>query len=134
MVEPGEVELMDLVALSEATAALMATGAVQGVGEQVATSTLTGVLRRIREIFVGDRRALESLDQTRATGDEAASRELAAALRWYAERDPEFAADLERWAGTAPSGVVQNVRAGRDAYVAARDQIVTHRHGRAADD
>ncbi|WP_329260723.1 hypothetical protein OG417_24940 [Actinoallomurus sp. NBC_01490] len=116
---------MDLAILAETTAALVATGAAQGVGEHVATSAFSGMVRRIREVFRADRRALQSLDETVATGDETAARDLTAALRWYAERDETFAADLDRWAG---SGVAQQVRAGRDAYVAGRDQTVTHNH------
>lgn len=116
---------MDLVAVSEATAALVAAGAAQGVGEQAATGAVSGMLRRIREVFGGDRRALDSLDETASTGAETAVRELASALRWYAERDRAFAAELERWAGGGRTEVNQNVRAGRDAFVAGRDQQVT---------
>lgn len=116
---------MDLVTLSEATAALVATGAAQGVGEHIATGAFSGMVRRIREVFGADRRALQSLDETVATGEETAARDLAAALRWHAERDEAFAADLDRWAGET---VTQKVRADRDAYVAGRDQTVTHNH------
>ena len=114
---------MDLVTLSETTAGLVAAGAAQGLGEHVATGAFSGMVRRIREVFRSDRRALQSLDETVATGEETAARDLAAALRWHAERDETFAADLGRWAGNE---VVQKVRAGRDAYVAGRDQTVTH--------
>ncbi|MFV2179293.1 hypothetical protein ACFHW2_13570 [Actinomadura sp. LOL_016] len=120
---------MDLVALSEATAALVAAGAAQGVGEQAAT----GILERIRSVFRGDSRATESLEEAAATGEETAVRELAESLRWYARRDEEFAADLGRWAEAHPQ-VTQNVLAGRDAYTAGRDQTVTHHHGAASDD
>jgi hypothetical protein len=115
---------MDLVALSEATAALVAAGAAQNVGEQA----VTGMMDRIRNVFRGDARATESLDEAVATGDETSVRELADALRWHARRDEEFAADLERWAAVHTQ-VAQNVRAGRDAYTAGRDQTVTHHHG-----
>lgn len=125
--------LMDLVALSEATAALVASGAAQGVGEQVATGALAGTLRRIREVFGDDRRAQESLDEVAASGDATALRELAAALRWYAERDGGFASDLQRWAGSVHTEVRQQVRAGRDAYVAGRDQTVMHHHNQVED-
>ncbi|CND88784.1 Uncharacterised protein [Mycobacterium tuberculosis] len=124
----AEVGLMDLVAVSEATAALVAAGAAGAMGEQAAT----GMLERIRNVFRGDARATGSLEEAAAGGDETAMQELAESLRWYARRDEEFAADLERWAA-AHSEVTQNVRAGRDAYVAGRDQTVTHHHG-ASDD
>ncbi|HEU5157654.1 MAG TPA: hypothetical protein VFU43_11720 [Streptosporangiaceae bacterium] len=91
------------------------------------------MLQRIRQVFGGDRRAQESLDQAASTGAEEAARELAAALRWYAERDRDFAAELERWAASPQPHVTQTVHAGRDAYVAGGDQTVTHHHKRADD-
>lgn len=118
---------MDLVALSEAAAALVAagaTGAAQSAGEQATA----GMLERIRSVFRGDARATESLDEAASTGDEASVQELAESLRWYARRDEEFAADLERWTGGHVE-VTQHVSAGRDAYTAGRDQTVTHHHG-----
>jgi len=56
--------------------------------------------------------------------------ELAAALAWYARRDQTFAHQLAAWAAqVGTSGVTQQVRAGRDAYIAGRDQTVTnYRH------
>jgi hypothetical protein len=116
---------MDLVAVSETAAALVAAGAAQGVGEQAAT----GIIERIRGVFRGDARATESLELATSSGDEAAVQELAESLRWYARRDEEFAADLERWAAMAGTHVTQNVRAGRDAYTAGRDQHITRHDG-----
>ncbi|TYB49541.1 hypothetical protein [Actinomadura chibensis] len=119
---------MDLVALSEAAAALVAagaTGAAQTAGEQATT----GMLQRIRSVFRGDARATESLEEAASTGDETAVQELAESLRWYARRDEEFAAELERWAGGHVQQVTQNVIAARDAYTAGRDQTVTNYHG-----
>jgi hypothetical protein len=64
----------------------------------------------------------------RAQRDEpGAVAKLASALAWYARRDQAFAEDLAAWAAQAGTGgVTQQVHAGRDAYVAGRDQTVTN--------
>jgi hypothetical protein len=53
--------------------------------------------------------------------------ELASALAWYGRRDQAFAELLAAWAAQAgPGGVTQQIRAGRDAYAAGRDQTVVN--------
>ncbi|GAA4506343.1 hypothetical protein [Nonomuraea ferruginea] len=88
------------------------------------------IRERIRIVFGGDPRSADALERAVATPeDESALHELAEALRWYAERDRAFADEMAEWARqTASSGkVVQNVRAGRDAYTAGRDMTVQQR-------
>jgi hypothetical protein len=69
---------------------------------------------------------MDALDRTRQ-GEPGAVAELAAALAWYAHRDQAFAEELVRWSVRAGRGTVtQQVHAGRDAYVAGRDQAVTN--------
>jgi hypothetical protein len=118
---------LDLVAVSQAVAALVASGAGKELTEDLGRGVVAAVVDRARKVFGRDRRSLDALEQAQKDGSAAAIADLAAALRWYAQRDAAFAADLERWADQARSaGVSQEVRAGRDAYTAGRDQTVVN--------
>ena len=92
---------------------------------------MTGIVARVRKVFGSDARSVDALEQARQDGGQAAVAELAAALAWYARRDEEFAQELAGWAAQAGAGgVTQNIRAGRDAYTAGRDQtVVNYRPG-----
>lgn len=118
---------MDLVAVSQAVAALVASGAGKELTEEVGRGVVAAVVERVRKVFGRDRRSLDALKQASQDGSPAAVADLAAALRWYAERDVAFAAELSRWADEARSTKTsQQVRAGRDAYTAGRDQTVVN--------
>lgn len=124
---------MDVAAVSEAVALMAATGAVSGLGEQAALSVVERIRARVRAVFGSDARSVDALE--RAVDEPSAEGrvgELAAALAWYARRDEEFAGELAGWAREygEPGTVVQNVRAGRDAYTAGRDMTV-HQRGSA---
>lgn len=121
---------MDIAAVSSAVALMVAGGAATTMGEQVALDLVERIRERIRAIFGSDERSAEMLDQAiEEPGDESRIRSLAEALSWYARRDEEFAGELEGWARDhpAPASLVQNVRAGRDAYAAGRDMTVNQR-------
>jgi N-acetylglucosamine kinase-like BadF-type ATPase len=106
---------MDLVAVSEVVAGLVAAGAGKELTEDVGRGLVTAVVERVRKLFGHDHRSLDALEQAQQVGS-AAVADLAAALRWYAERDAAFAAELARWAKEAlPTGGSQQVHAGRDA-------------------
>jgi len=115
---------MDLVAASESVAALVASGAGKEIGDGVGRSLVTAVVAGVHKVFGSDRRSVDALEQASNTGSSAAADEFAAALRWYAQRDPAFAADLVDWAERATPAVSQEVHAGRDSFVAGRDQTV----------
>jgi hypothetical protein len=121
---------LDVGAVSETVAELVATGAVKEVGAQAAKGVVRKIVERVRAVFGGDRRSVEALDRACEEPSPQRVGELAAALRWYAERDAGFAAELEQWAAMAASHstVDQEVHAGRDAYVAGRDQSVVHHY------
>jgi hypothetical protein len=120
---------VDVAAVSEAVALMAATGAVSGVSESAALGVVARIRERVRHVFGSDARSADALE--RAVGDPSEERlqELASALAWYAGRDEEFAGELARWVREyAPARtVVQNVRAGRDAYTAGRDMTVNQR-------
>jgi len=109
----------------DAVVGLVASGAVQGLSGQAAIEAISEIRARIRKVFGHDHRAVEALEKvSEQPSDPAVLAELAAALRWHAERNQGFTAELERWAGLSGQRVVQNVRAERDAYTAARDQTI----------
>ncbi|MEV5749766.1 hypothetical protein AB0L00_18255 [Actinoallomurus sp. NPDC052308] len=114
---------MDLVEISEAVALMAATGGIQGLAEDAARDIVTRVRARVRSVFHGDARSLDALEQACATPDAPRVRAFAEALTWYGERDEEFAGELAGWARAyqAAGTAIQNVHAGRDAYVAGRD-------------
>lgn len=108
----------------ETVAAIVGTGAVQGLSGQAAIDLVNGIRKRIRDVFGHDQRAVEALENASGQSDPATLAELTAALRWYAERDQEFSAELNNWAEHGKASVIQHVRAQRDSYTAARDQTV----------
>ncbi|MBO2448935.1 hypothetical protein J4573_17665 [Actinomadura barringtoniae] len=126
----GVMGAVDVTAMSEAVALMAATGAVSGLSESAALGVVERMRQRVRAVFGSDTRSVDVLEQAvREPSDEGRMRELTAALAWYAQRDEEFASDLAGWADEyMPAGsVVQNVRAGRDAYAAGRDMTVNQR-------
>jgi hypothetical protein len=116
--------------VSEAVAGLLAAGGVKELGEAAGGGLVAGIVGRIRKVFGSDARSVDALE--RAQRDEpGAVAELASALAWYARQNQAFAQELAEWAAAEAggSGVTQQVHAGRDAYVAGRDQTVTnYRH------
>ena len=116
---------MDVVAVSEAVARLLASGAARELGEEVGGGLVAGILARVRAVFGSDARSVDALEQARRDAGQAAVAELSAALAWYARRDEAFARELAGWAAQAGAGdVTQRADAGRDAYTAGRDQTV----------
>jgi hypothetical protein len=114
-------------AVSQAVALMAATGAIAGLGESAARGVVARVRDRVRAVFGGDARSVDALERAVRDPDDADRiGELAAALAWYGQRDEQFAGELAEWAQRyAPAGsVTQNVRAGRDAYVAGRDMTI----------
>jgi hypothetical protein len=118
---------MDLALVSEAVAGMLAAGGVKELGEAAGGGLVAGVVERVKKVFGSDARSVDALERTRQ-GEPGAVVELAAALTWYARRDQAFAQELAAWAVQAGStgGVAQQVHAGRDAYVAGRDQTITN--------
>ena len=127
--EPRAGIIMDLVLASEAVAGMLAAGGVKELGETAGGSLVAGIIDRLKKVFGSDARSADALERTKRN-EPGAVAELASALAWYARRDEAFARELATWASHAPAGTVtQNVRAGRDAYVAGRDQTITnYRH------
>jgi hypothetical protein len=121
---------MDILAISEAIAAIAATGAVSTVSGQTALEVVARIRQRLRDVMHGDQRSLDALMRALENpSDEGRIRELAAAVAWYAQRDQNFAAELAAWTSrfSAERPILQNVRAGRDAYTAGRDITITYR-------
>jgi hypothetical protein len=117
--------VVDVVAVSEAVAGLLASGAARELGQEAGGGLVAGIVARVRKVFGSDARSVDVLEQARRDGEQAAVAELAAALAWYARRDEAFAGELAGWAAQAGTGdVTQRVEAGRDAYAAGRDQTV----------
>lgn len=121
---------MDVGAIAAAVAVIAGTGAVTGLGEKAAL-TLVGTIRaRIRAVFGADARSVDALEQAQERPeDDDRIKDLAAALAWYARRDPEFAAELAGWTEkhAPPGSVTQQMIAGRDVYAAGRDMTVHQR-------
>lgn len=122
---------MDVVAMSEAVAGLLAAGGLRELGEAAGGGLVAGIIARVRTVFGADARSVDALERAREDGGQPAVAELAAALAWYARHDQEFAAELATWAAqVSAGGVTQHVDAGRDAYTAGRDQaVVNYRPG-----
>jgi hypothetical protein len=117
--------VVDVASASELVAGLLAAGGVKELGESAGGAVAAGIIGRVRAVFGSDARSADALEQARRDGSAAAVAELASALAWYARRDQAFAQELAGWAEKAdPGGVNQHVRAGRDAYIAGRDQTV----------
>lgn len=118
---------MDAASAAEAVATLVGSGVVQGLSGQAAIEAISAIKNRIHEVFRHDRRATDALEQIEQGGsDPARLVDLASALRWHAERNEQFAAELVGWARLGIPPVVQHVHANRDAHVAGRDQTVIH--------
>ena len=116
-----------MVTVSEAVAGLLAAGGAKELGEAAGGGLVAGMVARVRKVFGTDRRSVDALEQARRDGGQAAVAELASALAWYARRDAEFGRELAGWAAQAGIGrVTQQVKAGRDAYTAGRDQTVVN--------
>ena len=124
--ESGVGFVVDVVMVSEAVAGLLAAGGVKELGEAAGGGLVAGIVDRVKKVFGSDARSVDALERTQA-GDKGAVAELASALAWYARQNQAFAQELAGWAAQAGGGTVtQQVRAGRDAYVAGRDQAVTN--------
>jgi hypothetical protein len=118
--------MVDVAVVAETVAGMLAVGAVKERGEAVGGGLVAGAVDRVRKVFGSDDRSSDALERTRQ-GEPGAAAELASALAWYARRDQVFAQELAAWAAEAGSvTVTQRVRAGRDAYVAGRDQTITN--------
>jgi hypothetical protein len=116
---------MDMVAVTEAVAGIVAAGGVKEVAESAGGGLVAGIVKRIRVVFGSDARSVDALQQAQQQATPDTVRDLASALAWYAQRDEDFARELEGWAASAePRAVSQQVFAGRDAYVSARDQTI----------
>jgi hypothetical protein len=117
--------VIDISVVSEAVAGLLAAGGAKELGEAAGSGLAAGIVERVRKVFGADARSVDALEQAQRDGSAAAVAELASALVWYARRDQAFAGELAIWAAQAGTGgVTQHIRAGRDAYVAGRDQTV----------
>ena len=112
--------------MSEAVAGLLAAGGVKELGEAAGGGLVAGIVERVKRMFGSDARSVDALERTRRD-EPGAVVELASALAWYARKDQAFAQELAGWAALAGSagGVTQHIHAGRDAYVAGRDQTIT---------
>ena len=118
---------MDIVAVSQAVAGLLASGAAKELGQEAGGGLMAGIVARVRNVFGSDARSVDALEKASRDGTQAAVAELASALAWYARRDEAFARELAGWAKQSGAGDVrQRVDAGRDAYTAGRDQTVVN--------
>ncbi len=118
--------MVDVVMVSEAVAGLLAAGGVKELGEAAGGGLVAGIVDRVRKVFGSDARSVDALERARRD-EPGAVAELASALAWYARQNQAFAQELAGWAAQAGGGTVtQQVRAGRDAYAAGRDQTVTN--------
>ena len=121
--------VVDVAAVSEAVAGLLAAGGVKELGEAAGGSLVAGIIERVKKVFGSDARSVDALE--RAQRDEpGAVAELASALAWYARQNQAFAEELAAWAAQAGTGgVTQHLRAGRDAYAAGQNQtVINYRH------
>jgi hypothetical protein len=121
--------VVDVAVVSEAVAGLLAAGGIKELGEAAGGGLVAGIIDRVKKVFGSDARSVDALERARRD-EPGAVAELASALAWYARQDQRFAEELAAWAAQAGAArVTQNVRAGRDAYTAGRDQTVTnYRH------
>jgi hypothetical protein len=119
--------VVDMTAVSEAAAGLLAAGGVKELGEAAGGGLVVGMVARVRKVFGSDVRSVDALERARRDGGCTAVAELASALAWYAQRDAEFAREMVGWAAqVGAGGVRQRVHAGRDAYTAGRDQTMVN--------
>jgi hypothetical protein len=118
--------VVDIAVVSEAKAGVLAAGGAKELGEAAGGGLVAAIIERVRKVFGSDAWAVDALERMQRD-EPGAEAELASALAWYAHRDQAFADDLAAWAAQAsPGEVSQHVRAGRDAYIAGRDQITTN--------
>lgn len=116
--------VVDVAVVSEAEAGMLAAGGVKELGEAAGGGLVAGIIDRVRKVLGTDARSVDALDRARQ-GEPRAVAELASALAWYARREDAFAQELAVWAAHAGGATVtQQVCAGRDAYVAGRDQTI----------
>ena len=118
--------------MSPAAAGLLGANAVRDRGED--GDLVAEIGGRVQRVVGADARSAGVLEGARTGGSPARTDELASVRARHAEQDRGFAADL---AGRAiqvrasdagqppPGGVRQDVHAGRDVYVAGRDQMIT---------
>jgi hypothetical protein len=126
MAVSGRGLVVDVAVVSEAVAGLLAAGGVKELGEAAGGGLVVGIVERVKKVFGSDARSADALERARQ-GEPGAVGELASALAWYARRDEAFAEELAAWAVQAgDGGVTQQIRAGRDAYAAGRDQTVVN--------
>ena len=122
--------MVDMAGVSEAVARLLAAGGAKELGEAAGGGLAAGIIERVRKVFGSDARSVHALEHARRDGSAAAVAELASALVWYARHDSTFAEQMAVWASRAEAGgVVQQIRAGRDAYSAGRDQTIVNYRG-----
>jgi hypothetical protein len=119
--------MVDVAVASEAVAGMLAIGGVKELAEAAGGGLVAGIVDRVKKVFGSDARSVDALERTQRD-EPGAVADLASALAWYAGRDQAFAQELAAWAAQASTGgsVTQHVRAGRDAYVAGRDQTITN--------
>jgi hypothetical protein len=118
---------VDVAVVSETVAGMLAVGGMKELAETAGGGLVAGIVERVRKVFGSDARSVDALERTRRD-EPGAVAELTSALAWYARRDQAFAQELAAWAAQAGSagGVTQHIHAGRDAYVAGRDQTITN--------
>jgi hypothetical protein len=120
--------VVDVAVVSEAVAGLLAAGGVKELGEAAGGGVVAGIVDRVKKVLGSDARSVDALERARV-GEPGAEAELASALAWYAHRDQAFAQELAAWADWAAGATItQQVHAGRDAYVAGRDQTITNHY------
>ena len=116
---------MDAAVASEVVAGFLAAGGVKELGEAAGGGLVAGIIGRVRKVFGSDARATDALEQARQAGTDAAVRELASALAWYARRDQAFAEELAAWADQAGTGGVTQTIAADHSVAAGRDVTIT---------
>jgi len=121
---------MDILEACEAVATIIATGALQGLGEAAAHNITSQIVTRIRKIFSGNLQSTSTLNTVLANRCYANYiGSLAEILHQHAEMNHEFSAELIEWANKyAPhtTTTIQKVRARRDAYTAGRNITIVH--------
>jgi hypothetical protein len=105
-------------------------GAVLAKARDEAADATVGLGRRLLVRIFGNRAEGEPLpmplaDLAADPGDEDALAAVRLTVRRALAADPVLAAEVRSMLATAP-GVTQHVRAGRDAYVAGRDQTIVY--------
>lgn len=121
---------MDLADVSTVVATVAATGAIQGLSEDSARSTVERIRRRLREAFRRDEDSTTLLIRACHEPGNEQIRLLATSVSRRMEEDSEFAAEMTRWAAEyrkVQSGQTQQItHAGRDAYISGRDLTINH--------